>query len=145
MAKRLVITMKNLVHIISFVCLCKQLLEPVRSLVTYLQGNFEFKKTEEKIIHIAIKKQLKRLMSYFSQYTPKLLVWLSLVLKRNGHNHEDSRRIGLLFLQKRSGSIGNDKYTYCSLILHLLKWNFVQLRKGETLYPTPVHLQVWLK
>ena len=38
--------MKNFVHIISFVC-AKQQLEPMRWFVTYLQGNFGFKKIEE--------------------------------------------------------------------------------------------------
>ena len=42
--------MENLDHIISFVC-AKQLLEPMRLLVTWLQENFAFQKTEE-IIYI---------------------------------------------------------------------------------------------
>ena len=46
MANRLVITMKNLGHVISFVC-AKQQVEPMRSLVTCPQGNFGVKKIEE--------------------------------------------------------------------------------------------------
>ena len=42
--------MKNVDHIISFVCV-KEMLKPMRSLVSCLQGNFRFKKAME-IIHI---------------------------------------------------------------------------------------------
>ena len=46
MANRLAITVKNLGHIISLVC-AKQLLELMRSLVNYLQGNYGIKKIED--------------------------------------------------------------------------------------------------
>ena len=82
---RLVITIKNF----SFVFV-KQLLEPMRSLVAYLKINFGFTKIGEQLI--SIKKHVKRLMSYVNQYGPKLFVWLtSLVLKKKGQNHVESR------------------------------------------------------
>ena len=52
MTNKLVSNMKNCRYIISLIY-AKQLLEPIRSFVFYLQGNFEFKKIEE-IIHIYI-------------------------------------------------------------------------------------------
>lgn len=50
MVGRLVITRKYRFHIIKVVC-AKQLLEPMLSFVTYLQGTFGFKKISE-ITHI---------------------------------------------------------------------------------------------
>lgn len=91
--------MKIFGHVISFVC-PKQLLEPMRSLLTWLHRHFEFKKIEE-VNHIYKEIRKKRLVSYSNQYWPKLLVFLTnLVLKKNGHNHLDSRYIGITFLKE---------------------------------------------
>ena len=50
MVNRLVITTNNFGHVVRFVC-AKQLLEPMRLLVSCPQSNFIFKKIDE-IIHI---------------------------------------------------------------------------------------------
>ena len=63
--------------------------EPIKPLIIFLQGKlaeacFGLKNFEE-IIHTT-KKPVKSLNSNFSQYIPKLLVWLpNLVLDRSSH------------------------------------------------------------
>ena len=57
----------------------------------------------------------------------------------------DSRWTGITLLQKQSRNTGKDQYTYRSLILHLLRWKLVQLRKEGTLWIRRVHPRAWSK
>ena len=133
--------MKNFSHIISFSC-AKQLLELMRLLVTCLKRNFAFKKIDEIIL---IKtKPVRKLMSYFSQFNSKLLLWVTnLGLKRNGQDHRDSRYIWITFFQKKTRNFEKDQCTSCPLKLHLLEWNLVQLRKERILWAVRVHPPKW--
>ena len=89
MTNKLAITMKIFGHIVSFNC-AKQLLEQMWALVTRLQSNFGLWRLRRSFT--SPKKHVKRLMSYFSQYKPRLSVWLTnFVWKRNGHFHLNSR------------------------------------------------------
>ena len=63
--------MKKLDYTISCVC-AKQLLEPMRTSVTYLQGNLRFKMIEE-IIH-TYKEIREKTVELTQSCTPKLLV-----------------------------------------------------------------------
>ena len=85
MGNRIVTTLKKLGHITDFVC-AKQLLETMRSLVTYLQDSFVS-------IHIynETRKKDDELFQFQRTYAKTVSFANNLVLKRNSHNHVKSR------------------------------------------------------
>ena len=89
MANRLVITMKNVGHII-FLVWAKQLLEPMRSLVACHQGNFELKKIED-IIQISKETREKADKLFQSVYAEAASLADKFGIERNYQNHVDGR------------------------------------------------------
>ena len=89
MANRLVITMKNFGHIITFVW-AKQLLELMRSLVVCHQGNFELKKIED-IIQISKETREKADKLFQSVYAEAASLADKFGIERIHQNHVDSR------------------------------------------------------
>ena len=119
--------MKNLDHIISFVC-AKQLLESMRLLVTWLQENFAFKKTEELIyIYKLVKRTDEIFQSVYAEAVSSANEF-GFEVTRNGQNRVDSVTISCIaFAQIKLHSGKKSRhiltYAYFFVCLFVLKQN----------------------
>ena len=102
-------------YVISFICV-KELLEPIRSLVTCLQDNFEFKGIAE-IIHI------------YKEIRENLLFPIG--IGRRCHVHMKTRKVSFRNSQGILAKI--------SVITILLKYKLVQFIKEGSLLTTRAH------